>query len=109
VLDTLSRGHRSSLPDSVPLVIGDTGDRDCLSRLFSANRFDAVMHFAAFAEVAESMLNPAKYFQNNSCATLTLRETCSGESCIEICFFLELRRFWLSDSIPILETTANDP
>ena len=55
VLDNLSRGHRSSLPDGVPLVVGDTGDRDCLGKLFSSNRFDAVMHFAAFAEVGESM------------------------------------------------------
>jgi len=66
VLDNLSRGHRSSLQGGVPLVVGDTGDRDCLGKLFSANRFDAVMHFGAFAEVGESMLQPAKYFQNNT-------------------------------------------
>ena len=45
-----------------------------LANFFPANRFDAVMHFAAFAEVGESMLQPAKYFQNNTCATLTLLE-----------------------------------
>ena len=76
VLDNLSRGQRGSITDGVPLIVGDTGDRECLSGLFSANRFDAVMHFAAFAEVGESMLHPAKYFQNNTCSTLALLEAC---------------------------------
>lgn len=109
VLDTLSRGHRSSLPDSVLLVIGDTGDRDCLSRLFSAHRFDAVMHFAAFAEVAESMLNPAKYFENNTCATLTLLETCLENHVSKFVFSSSCAVFGFPDSIPILETTAKRP
>jgi UDP-glucose 4-epimerase len=109
VLDTLSRGHRSSLPDSVPLVIGDAGDRDCLSRLFLANPFDAVMHFAAFAEVAESMLNPAKYFENNTCATLTLLETCLENNVSKFVFSSSCAVFGFPDSIPILETAAKRP
>jgi UDP-glucose 4-epimerase len=40
VLDNLSRGHRSSPADGVPLIVGDAGDRECLSGIFSANRFD---------------------------------------------------------------------
>ena len=109
VLDNLSRGHRSSLPDGVPLVIGDTGDRDCLSRLFLAHRFDAVMHFAAFAEVAESMLNPAKYFENNTCATLTLLETCLANHVSKFVFSSSCAVFGFPDSIPILETSAKRP
>src|SRR5437762_4325587 len=76
VLDNLSRGHRNSLPRGVPLVVGDTGDAPGLARLFSENKFDAVMHFAAFAEVSESMLQPAKYFRNNTSSALVLLEAC---------------------------------
>ena len=109
VLDNLSRGHRSSLPGGVPLVVGDTGDRDCLGKLFSANRFDAVLHFAAFAEVGESMLQPAKYFQNNTCATLTLLEICLANNVSKFVFSSTCAVFGFPDSIPILETTAKRP
>ena len=109
VLDNLSRGHRSSLPDSVPFVVGDTGDRDYLSSLFLANRFDAVMHFVAFAEVAESMLNPKKYFENNTCATLTLLEICLENNVSKFVFSSSCAVFGFPDFIPILETAAKRP
>ena len=109
VLDNLSRGQRRSLADGVPLIVGDTGDRDCLSRLFSANRFDAVMHFAAFAEVGESMLHPAKYFQNNTCSTLTLLEACLAHNVLKFVFSSTCAVFGFPDSIPIPETAAKLP
>src|SRR5258706_2353946 len=76
VLDNLSRGHRASIPTGVPLAVADLGDPHSLSQLFATNKFDAVMHFTAFAEVAESMQDAAKYFRNNTSATLTLIEAC---------------------------------
>src|SRR5258708_23054176 len=109
VLDNLSRGHRSSLADGIPLIVGDTGDRDCLSRIFSANRFDAVMHFAAFAEVGESMLQPAKYFQNNTCSALTLLEACLAHASSNFVFSSTCAVFGFPDLLPIPETAAKLP
>jgi UDP-glucose 4-epimerase len=109
VLDNLSRGHRNSLPQDVPLVVGDTGDPHCLSKLFSANRFDAVMHFAAFAEVAESMLHPEKYFRNNTASTLTLLEACLSHRVQKFVFSSSCAVFGIPDSIPIPETAAKRP
>src|SRR6266700_4686526 len=74
VLDDLSRGNQQAVPHGASLVVGNIGDAPCLERVFSAGRFDAVMHFAAFAEVGESFQSPALYFRNNSANTLTLLE-----------------------------------
>jgi UDP-glucose 4-epimerase len=53
-------------------VEGDVGDSALLERVFVNERFDAVMHFAAFIEVGESVSNPAKYYRNNAMNTLNL-------------------------------------
>jgi len=73
VLDNLSTGHRSAL-FSKNSVIGDMGDKKILSDLFTQYSIAAVMHFASSIEVAESMQNPIKYYQNNTASTLTLIE-----------------------------------
>ena len=70
-LDNLSCGYKDAVKYG-ELVIGDLGDRNVLNALFSQHRFDAVMHFAAFIEVGESVLNPAKYYHNNVVNTQVL-------------------------------------
>ncbi|MFZ5775264.1 MAG: UDP-glucose 4-epimerase GalE [Thermodesulfobacteriota bacterium] len=71
VLDDLSKGHADAVPEG-RLVQGDLGDRRLLAELFGSHHFEAVMHFAAFIEVGESMAQPARYFHNNICKTLVL-------------------------------------
>ncbi len=65
VLDDLSRGHRVTISAGVAFVEGGVGDPAALRRAFAAGPFDAVVHLAAFALVAESVANPALYFANN--------------------------------------------
>ncbi len=65
VFDNLSYGHREALSDKVKLVIGDTENEEALARVFEDGNFDAVLHFAAFISMAESVENPRIYFQNN--------------------------------------------
>jgi UDP-glucose 4-epimerase len=60
------------VPAQAEFVLADTGDEAALQPIFASGRFDAVMHFAAFIEAGESMLQPEKYFDNNSARTLTL-------------------------------------
>jgi UDP-glucose 4-epimerase len=71
VLDNLSGGHRDAVLHG-DFVHGDIADRNLLDQLFSQRRFDAVMHFASFIQVGESMSSPSKYYQNNLVNTLSL-------------------------------------
>jgi UDP-glucose 4-epimerase len=76
ILDNLSRGHRGSVPSAARFIDGDLADTRLLEHTFRDGAFDAVMHFAAFAEVGESMQVPEMYFRNNTASTCNLLETC---------------------------------
>ena len=71
VADNFSTGHRRALMGA-KLVEMDIADGQALDALFAQHRFDAVFHFASFIQVGESVTEPAKYYQNNLAATLTL-------------------------------------
>jgi UDP-glucose 4-epimerase len=74
ILDNLVYGHSDLAAVNLPakLVVGDISDRSFLDRLFSTTKIDAVMHFAAYAYVGESVTDPGKYYWNNVVGTLTL-------------------------------------
>lgn len=76
ILDNLVYGHRDLVEGvlKTELLVGDIGDRPFLDQVFTSRKIDAVMHFAAFAYVGESMSYPRKYYRNNVVATLTLLE-----------------------------------
>jgi len=71
VLDNLSKGDKRSVTRGA-FIEGDLGDIALLQNIFTENQIDAVMHFAAFTNVGESVSDPAKYYQNNVCNTLSL-------------------------------------
>jgi UDP-glucose-4-epimerase GalE len=73
VLDNMVYGHPEAALDA-PLVVGDVRDRVLLDRIFKEYRVDAVVHFAAFASVGESVAHPERYYNNNVAATLTLMD-----------------------------------
>jgi UDP-glucose 4-epimerase len=72
VADSLENGHRAALAANVPLFVGNIGDAAFLHLLFSQFKFDAVMHFAGYIAMGESMTNPGKYFHNNVARTIHL-------------------------------------
>ena len=72
VLDNLVYGHKEAVPEGVTLVEGNMGDRALLDRLFQTHKIDAVVHFAAYAYVGESVTEPSKYYNNNTVSTLNL-------------------------------------
>src|SRR5262245_30933921 len=78
VLDNLSTGFRSAVLHG-KLVVGDTGDRELVSRVLKENGIETVMHFAAHTIVPESVSNPLKYYGNNTCSTRNLLQ-CSQEA-----------------------------
>ncbi|MGZ8154684.1 MAG: UDP-glucose 4-epimerase GalE [Burkholderiales bacterium] len=71
--DNLSTGHRDAVLGG-RFEFGDLADSDALDRVLQRVEFDAVMHFAAFIRVEESVAQPGKYFRNNFCNTLNLLE-----------------------------------
>ncbi len=85
VLDNLVFGHREALPVSerVTFVQGDMSDAALVENLFSEHRISAVLHFAAFAFVGESVTDPLKYYRNNLAAPLTLLETMQRHRCTQ--------------------------
>src|SRR5262245_31785570 len=73
VYDNLSMGHRAAVPGE-RLIVGDLADIDHLDQEILVRRIEAVVHFAAFTYVGESVLEPGKYYQNNLVNTLNLME-----------------------------------
>ena len=71
VYDNLSRGHREAVPDRL-LVEGELTDRSKLVSLLRERQIDAVMHFASYINVGESVQEPDKYYKNNLVNTLYL-------------------------------------
>jgi UDP-glucose 4-epimerase len=65
VLDDLFRGHRDAVDQNVPFYQGRVGDRALIERVGNEHKIDECVHFAALAYVGESVLEPAKYFENN--------------------------------------------
>src|SRR5688500_18797324 len=73
VFDNLSFGHRASVPPD-RLIAADLKDVHRLDQTLLENRIDAVVHFAAFTFVGESVQDPAKYYLNNLVNTIHLME-----------------------------------
>ena len=72
VLDDLINGHRAAVDDDIPFFEGCISDAELVKRVVDENKIDACIHFAAFAYVGESVLAPAKYFENNTLKTISL-------------------------------------
>jgi UDP-glucose 4-epimerase len=72
VLDNLSTGFRSAVPDDVPLILGDFGDEDLVTELLAKHDVDAIIHFAAKIVVPDSVADPLGYYLNNTAMARTL-------------------------------------
>jgi UDP-glucose 4-epimerase len=104
VLDNLSHGHRSSVPEGAEFVLGDIADRCCLDRVFRGYKIDAVMHFAAFIEAGESMQAPEKYFRNNTAHALNLLEAILEHGISRFVFSSTAALYGSPERTPIEET-----
>lgn len=74
VLDTLEFGHKQAIPDRTPLIIGNVGDKEVVKKIFQEHSIDAVLHFAGYLQVEESVRMPIKYMKNNVLAPMVLLE-----------------------------------
>jgi UDP-glucose-4-epimerase GalE len=108
VLDNLSRGHREAVQWG-PLVKADVGDRAALRKTLREYSIDAVLHFAAFAYVGESMQAPGRYFENNVVSTLNLLEAMREEQVKKIVFSSSCATYGHPRHIPISEDHMQQP
>jgi UDP-glucose 4-epimerase len=111
VFDNLVYGHRDIVETvlDVEFVQGDIGDRPLLDRVFQTYTIDAVLHFAAYAYVGESVTNPAKYYRNNVVGTLTLLEAMVQAEVFKIVFSSTCASYGNPHQIPIPEDHPQSP
>jgi len=111
VLDNLVYGHRDLVEKvlQAELVVGDTCDRPLLDQLFASRNIAAVMHFAAYAYVGESVTDPAKYYRNNFIGTLTLLEAMVAASVNKFVFSSTCATYGVPKTVPIPEDHPQDP
>lgn len=111
ILDNLVYGHRDIVENNLKaeLVLGDTTDRALLDSLFNTRNIAAVMHFAAYAYVGESVENPAKYYHNNVFGTLTLLEAMQSAGINKFVFSSTCATYGVPETVPIPETHPQNP
>jgi UDP-glucose 4-epimerase len=111
VLDNLMYGHREIVEDvlGAKLIVGDINDRDLLEKVFETQRISAVMHFAAYAYVGESVTNPAKYYWNNVTGTLNLLKATIAAKIDKFIFSSTCATYGIPNAVPILENHPQNP
>lgn len=110
VLDNLVFGHREALPlDWVTFVEGDMGDAALVEKVFAEHQPEAVLHFAAFAYVGESVEQPLKYYRNNLAAPLTVVEAMQRHDCRRFIFSSTCATYGNPVRVPMDETHPQNP
>jgi len=107
-LDNLSNGHRDLLPGGT-FIQGNCGDSDLLDKLFSEHQIDAVMHFAAYALVGESMENPMAYYRNNLAETMELINAMVRHRIMRFIFSSTAAVYGEPSEVPITENHPCNP
>ncbi|TVP96567.1 MAG: UDP-glucose 4-epimerase GalE [Acholeplasmatales bacterium] len=109
VIDNLSTGHRRHVPEHVPFCEASTHDEAALVEHFRAHGIEAVMHFAAFSLVGESVEKPLKYYQNNVEGTRVLLEAMST-ACVKYLVFSSTAAVYGNQAEqPITESHRENP
>ncbi|HZJ24517.1 MAG TPA: UDP-glucose 4-epimerase GalE [Anaerolineales bacterium] len=96
VYDSLVTGHRAAIPEGAVFIQADLSDSHALLETLTEEKFDAVMHFAAFIEAGESMKDPGRFYQNNFVNSLTLMETAVRA---------DVKRFVLSSTAAVYQSS----
>lgn len=109
IIDSLERGHKEMVDERVALKIGNLGDPFFLSEVFAHQSFDAIIHFAAYISMGESMKDPYMYFENNMYNTLKLVEMAAKNNVKKFIFSSTAGVYGNPVKIPIPEDHAKNP
>ena len=96
VYDSLVSGHRGAVPAGARFIHADLADAETLQSALTGEKFEAVMHFAAFIEAGESMKEPGRFFENNFINSLRLIETATRAG---------VKRFVLSSTAAVYKSS----
>ena len=111
VVDNLVYGHRDVVENvlQADLIVGDICDRTLLDRIFAIHDIAAVMHFAAYAYVGESIKEPVKYYRNNVTGTVNLLEAMVAADVKKLVFSSTCATYGVPSTVPITETLPQQP
>ena len=108
VYDSLVTGHRQAVPQGAHFIHASLEDSHALAESLTGERFDAVMHFAAFIEAGESMKHPGRFYQNNLVNSLHLIET-AMEAGVKRFVLSSTAAVYKSSDEPLTEESPLDP
>lgn len=109
VFDSLERGHRAAIDDRAGFIHGDLRNPDAINSAMQSIKPDAVMHFAAYALVGESMEDPGMYFRNNVVGGLNLVEAMQNVGVPRIVFSSTCATYGQPDTMPMTEDLPQRP
>ena len=109
VFDALFTGHRSAVDPRAGFIQGDLADREKIIDVCRKGNFDAIMHFAAFSLVGESMTDPSKYFRNNLASAINLADAAVEGGVKNFVFSSTAATFGQPERIPISEYDRQVP
>ncbi|MDF7637202.1 UDP-glucose 4-epimerase GalE [Leuconostocaceae bacterium ESL0958] len=109
VVDNLVKGHRAAVDSRAKFYEVDLRDKAALSAVFEQEQIEAVVHFAAFSIVPESVAEPLKYFDNNTAGMVTLLEVMNEHDVKQIVFSSTAATYGNPVHIPIKETDPQNP
>jgi UDP-glucose 4-epimerase len=107
-LDNMSRGHQWA-KDDVTFIEGDISDNELVTQVIIDNQVDTIIHFAAFAYVHESIVSPAKYFDNNVIKSIKFIDTAIEAGVDKFIFSSSCAVYGQPESIPITEAHSTNP
>lgn len=107
VFDNLEKGHREAI--SYPLIVGDIRSREDLLKALKSDTFDAVLHFAAYIESGESMEDPLRFFENNTCGGVNLLKAMREAGVSKLVFSSTAGVYGNVEKVPITEKVPPRP
>ena len=109
VIDNLLTGFKEAVHPQAKFYEGDIRDKAFLDDVFSKEKIDGIIHFAASSQVGESMVDPLKYYNNNLCGTEVLLESMVQHGIDKIVFSSTAATYGEPESIPIMESDRTEP
>src|SRR5690625_2353048 len=109
VLDNLAFGHRKAVSAEIPFYQFDLGDEKKVGQILEKEKIELVIHFAAFAYVGESVVDPLKYYFNNVVQTLALLRTMIRHDVKKFVFSSTCATYGIPEQLPITEDLPQSP
>jgi UDP-glucose 4-epimerase len=109
VVDSLIKGHKAAIHNEAKFYLGDIRDEEFMDRVFRENQIDAVIDFAAFSLVGESVNEPFKYYENNVYGTLKLLEAMERANVKKIVFSSTAATYGEPENDIIVESDNTNP